>query len=223
MGSWWTAWLRELWRVDWPVARSLFRVRLSCTVFFRWSSSVGAEIASQFLHFVVHVVRHLSVRYSWKEKNKREETTTTMACATRDNGRRYAILFTCSCCVRRHLNLSYLCRNQGSTYRWMDVGYSRECCRQSNIGNQPSAIGGGNNEYKEPAGAAGWSWMAGVPQCLPTVQSAKAGSKPTPRSRHLQAWSGLFQKGFRPREGGQSAADLSSVTVFGERHTWRLL
>ncbi|KAK3491092.1 uncharacterized protein B0T23DRAFT_413681 [Neurospora hispaniola] len=65
----------------------------------------------------------------------------------------------------------------------MDVGYSRECCRQSNIGSQPSAIGGGNNEYKEHTGAAEFL------QCLPTVQSAKAGSKPTPRNRHNQAWS----------------------------------
>ncbi|EGZ70932.1 hypothetical protein NEUTE2DRAFT_130946 [Neurospora tetrasperma FGSC 2509] len=97
--------------------------------------------------------------------------------------------------VRNTLHLFVLCKAPphpicvATKAVQMDVGYSRECCRQSNIGSQPSAIGGGNNEYKEPTGAAGWSWMAGVLQCLPTVQSAKAGSKPTPRNRHNQAWS----------------------------------
>ncbi|KHE82914.1 hypothetical protein GE21DRAFT_1353963 [Neurospora crassa] len=100
--------------------------------------------------------------------------------------------------VRNTLHLFVLCKappqpicvatKAVQTYGWMSGTVGRECCRQSDIGSQRNWRGG-NNEYKEPTGAAGWSWMAGVLQCLPTVQDAKAGSWSTPRSRHIQAWS----------------------------------
>lgn len=87
--------------------------------------------------------------------------------------------------VRNTLHLFVLCKAPpqpicvARQYRWMDVGYSRECCRQSNT-RAVSAIGGGNNKYRtenEPTGAAGWSWRAaGVHTCFPTVKGAKAGS-----------------------------------------------
>ena len=66
-------------------------------------------------------------------------------------------------------------------------------------------------------------WLAGWRHPMfPHSVGGKSGSRPTPRDPRNHAWSGLFQKRFRPREGGQPAADLSPATVFCGRHTWRL-